>query len=306
MESHSPSVAPPASDTPVRTPLALLGLGAMGSALARSWLAAGHPLTVWNRTPGRAEPLAAAGAAVADTAAEAVASAELVVVCLLDHASVGATLAGVDPIGKDLVDLTTGTPADARAGAAWAAEHGARFLAGGVLAVPPMIGVPGAGGRVLYSGSGELFAARRDTLAVPAATRYVGADPGFAALQDVALLSAMTSMFAGISHAFALIRKEDVDPREFASLLTEWLTAMAPAAHRAAAQLHSGDYSSGVTSTLAMQVAGAPTLLRTAAEQGVSAELLLPYLALMERRLADGHGDEGNTGLIDLLTARKG
>ncbi|MDF3149983.1 NAD(P)-binding domain-containing protein, partial [Streptomyces sp. T21Q-yed] len=44
------------------TPLTLLGTGDMGTALARAWLCAGHPVTVWNRTPARAEPLAAEGA----------------------------------------------------------------------------------------------------------------------------------------------------------------------------------------------------------------------------------------------------
>ncbi|WP_235619028.1 NAD(P)-binding domain-containing protein [Embleya scabrispora] len=284
-----------------KTPLAVLGLGAMGGALARAWLAAGHPLTVWNRTPSRAEPFAAAGATVAASAAEAVAAAELVVVCLLDHASVEEALAGVDLAGRDLVDLTTTTPAEARAGAARAAERGARFLAGGVMAIPPMIGVPGAGGYVFYSGSRDVFDAHGDTLAVPAAGRYTGADAGFAALHDVALLSAMTGMFAGITHAFALVREEAIEPTAFAPLLAEWLTAMAPTAHRTAAQLVAGDYVSGVASTLTMQLAGAPTLLRTAAEQGVSPELLLPYLALMERRVAGGHGNESGTGLIDLL-----
>jgi NADPH-dependent reductive aminase-like, C-terminal domain len=76
---------------------------------------------------------------------------------------------------------------------------------------------------------------------------------------------------------------------------------MAPMAHQAAERLDSGDYSTDVVSNLAMQVAGNATLLRTAGEQGVSAELLTPYLALMERRLAEGHGDEDTTGLIDLL-----
>jgi hypothetical protein len=41
--------------------------------------------------------------------------------------------------------------------------------------------------------------------------------------------------------------------------------------------------------------------MRTAEEQRLSAELLVPYMALMERRLADGHADEGVTGVIDLL-----
>ncbi|TKK87437.1 NAD(P)-dependent oxidoreductase [Herbidospora galbida] len=281
--------------------LTLLGLGAMGTALARAWLAAGYPLTVWNRTAGRAAPLAAEGAAVAATAAEAVAAGDLVVVCLLDDASVGEALAGVDLTGKDLVNLTTGTPAQARARAEWAESRGARFLDGGIMAVPPMIGVPESGGYVLYSGSRALFDARHDALAVPAGARYVGTDPGFAALHDVALLSAMTGMFAGVSHAFALLRGEDLAPKDFAPLLVEWLTAMAPAAYEIAGQLESGDYTEGVVSNLAMMVEGNATLLRTAEEQRVSAELLIPFTALMERRLADGHADEGTTGVIELL-----
>ncbi|GAA0339884.1 NAD(P)-binding domain-containing protein [Actinoallomurus spadix] len=288
-----------------KTSLTLLGLGAMGTALAHSWLAAGHPLTVWNRTAARAEPLAAKGATVTATAAEAVAANGLVVVCLLDDASTAEVLAGTDLAGRDLVDLTTGTPAEARTRAEWARSRGARFLSGGIMAVPPMIGAPGAGAYVLYSGSSALFDAHHDTLAVPAGTEYVGADPGSAALHDVALLSAMYGMLAGAAHAFALIRGEDVEPKRFAGLLAGWLTAMTASVHGTAERLVSGDYTGNVVSNLAMQVAGTATLLRTAEEQGVSPELLLPYVGLMKRRLADGHGDEDTTGVIDLLTSRR-
>jgi 3-hydroxyisobutyrate dehydrogenase-like beta-hydroxyacid dehydrogenase len=284
-----------------RTPVTLLGTGAMGTALARAWLAAGHPVTVWNRTPARAEALAAEGATVAASAADAVAANRLVVACLLDDASVGEALDAADLACRDLVNLTTGTPAQGRSRATWAEARGARFLDGGMMAVPPMIGAAGSGAYVFYSGSAALFEEYRETLAVPAGTTYVGTDPGFAALHDVALLSAMNGMFAGITHAFALIRREDIAPKDFAPLLVSWLTAMAPMAHQAADQLESGDYGKDVVSNLAMQVAGNATLLRTAEEQGVSAELLTPYMALMERRLAESHGPEGTTGLVDLL-----
>ena len=273
----------------------------MGTTLARTWLTAGHPLTVWNRTAARAEPLAAEGATVAASPAEAVAANQLVVTCLLDDTSVGETLADTDLAGRDLVNLTTGTPGQARDRAAWAQARGARFLDGGIMATPPMIGAPGSGGYVFYSGSRDLFEEHRDTLAVATGTNYVGADPGFAALHDVALLSAMTGMFAGISHAFALIHREDIPPKEFAPLLAGWLAAMAPAVHLTAEQLDSGDYTKGVVSNLAMMVAGNATLLRTAREQGVSAELLKPYMDLMERRLSAGHAEEDGTGIIDLL-----
>ena len=155
------------------------------------------------------------------------------------------------PGGKDLVDLTTGTPAQARALAVQAEERGARFLAGGIMAVPPMIGVPAAGGYVFYSGSRALFDTHRETLAVPVGTNDVGEDPGFAALHDVALLSAMAGMFAGVSHAFALIGGEDIAPRDFAPLLAGRLGAMAGSVHETADRLASGDYTKGVVSSLA-------------------------------------------------------
>ncbi|RSS61541.1 NAD(P)-dependent oxidoreductase [Streptomyces sp. WAC07061] len=288
-------------------PLTLLGLGDMGTALARTWLAAGHPLTVWNRTAAKADALAAEGAAVAASPAEAVAANTLVVLCLLDDASVGATLDGIDLTGKDLVNLTTGTPAEGRARAAWAEARGARFLDSGIMATPAMIGVPEAGGYVFHSGSRALFDAHRATLEVPAGARFVSEDPGHAALHDVALLSAMYGLFAGVSHAYALIEGEEIAPGSLAPLLSEWLGAMGFFVGNAADRLASRDFTTGVVSNLAMQVAGSGTLLRTSAEQGVSAELVRPYLDLMRERLeADpaAHAREDTTGAITLLRRR--
>lgn len=297
MDTHPHPTQPPSA------PVALLGLGAMGTALARAWLTAGHPLTVWNRTPARAEALVPEGAQAAPTAAGAVAAARLVVVCLLDDASVESALDGADLRGKDLVDLTTGTPAEAAARARWAEERGARFLDGGIMAVPPMIGVPQSGGYVFYSGDRALFTEHEATLSALAGAAYVGTEPGNAALHDVALLTAMTCMFAGITHAFALMRPaKEVAPAQFAPLLAGWLGAMGGAVTEMAAQLESGDYTEGVVSNLAMMTAGNATLLRTAREQGVSTELLSPFTELMAARLAQGgHDDEGITGLVDLL-----
>ncbi|MFD9538173.1 NAD(P)-dependent oxidoreductase [Streptomyces sp. NPDC060010] len=295
------------TDNLVKTPLTLLGLGDMGTALARTWLAAGHPLTVWNRTAAKAEALAAEGARVAATPAEAVAANELVVLCLLDDASVGSALDGVDLTGRDLVDLTTGTPAQGRSRAAWAEGRGARFVDGGIMATPSMIGVPEAGGYVFYSGSRPLFDRHRATLEVPGGARFVGEDPGHAALHDVALLSAMYGLFAGISHAYALIEGEDIAPKDLAPLLSEWLGAMGFFVGNAADRLTSGDFTTGVVSNLSMQVAASGTLLRTAAEQGVDAGLITPYLDLMRERLAAdpaAHAREDTSGAITLLRRR--
>ncbi|MBB4966980.1 NAD(P)-dependent oxidoreductase [Saccharothrix violaceirubra] len=282
--------------------LTVLGLGAMGTALTRAWLAAGHHVTVWNRTPARAERLAAEGATVAATPAEAVAANRLVVTCLLDHASVVDVLDGTDLAGRDLVDLTTGTPAQARDRAEWAAGRGARYVDGGIMAVPPMIGVPDSGAYVFYSGSVDLFAEHERTLAVPAGAKWVGDDPGHAALHDVALLGGMTGLFAGVTHAFALVHGEkDIDTGEFATLLVDWLAACLPFTQRMAQRIVTGDYTSDVTSNLAMQVTANRTMVDTAVDQGVRPDLITPYLDLSARGVAEGQGAEDGARLIELL-----
>src|SRR5687768_661543 len=107
---------------------ALIGLGAMGAALAHALLAKGRRITVWNRTAARAEPLQRAGAALAPDVAAAVAAAPVVIVCVTDYASTRALLEPVDLRGRVLVQLSTGTPQEARETAAWAAARGAQYL----------------------------------------------------------------------------------------------------------------------------------------------------------------------------------
>src|SRR3954447_27025029 len=137
----------------MKTPVTVLGLGAMGSALARAFLAAGHPTTVWNRTPDRSPELDALGAVRARTTTEAVAASPLVVVCLLVDAPLRAALEGLDLTGKAVVNLTNATPEQARATAESVTSAGGQYLDGGIMAVPEMIGGPAA--FIFYSGSTE-------------------------------------------------------------------------------------------------------------------------------------------------------
>lgn len=70
------------------TPVSVLGLGMLGSELARAFLDHGHATTVWNRSHGKADDLVAGGAIRAATAEEAVSASALVVVCVSDYAAV--------------------------------------------------------------------------------------------------------------------------------------------------------------------------------------------------------------------------
>ena len=278
-------------------PTTVLGLGAMGSALAEALLAAGHPTTVWNRSASRPEPR---GAVRASRVQDSVAAGKLVVVCLLDHQSARDVLGAAGSLdGRTIVNLTSCTPAQARDLATWATERGAEYLDGGIMAVPPMIATPAA--FVLYSGSQAAFDQARPALDRFGESQYLGSDPGSAALYDLSLLSGMYGLLAGVLHAYAVVGSEGVAAASFAPLLTRWLTAMVGFAASAAEQIDRGDYSIGVVSNLAMQSAGFDQLLDLAEHNGISPELIAPLGPLMARRVAEGHGHEDLTGVIELL-----
>ncbi len=80
--------------------IGFVGLGTMGAAMAANVVRAGFPLTVWNRTPGRAPELADLGATVADTPAGVAAESDIVVVCVADTADVEAVLFGPGGISE--------------------------------------------------------------------------------------------------------------------------------------------------------------------------------------------------------------
>lgn len=271
------------------TTVTVLGLGDMGRALVRTFLAGGVSATVWNRTPGRATELVAAGAVEAESVAAAVRGGDLLITVLLDHASVHQTL---DPIagelaGKQWINLTSTAPEESRELARWASAHGIEFLDGGIMAVPSMIGTPASS--ILYSGSEQVFHARREVLELLGTAEYFGADAGFAALWDFALLSVMYAMFGGFFHGAAMLRSAGVDAAQFAARATPFVAAMTQSLPGYGATIDSGDYTAEVQH-LAFQKAALDAIVRAGQDAGTATDLLEPLARLVNRQVEAGHG----------------
>jgi 3-hydroxyisobutyrate dehydrogenase-like beta-hydroxyacid dehydrogenase len=114
--------------------LAFVGLGAMGSRLARRLLAAGHQVTGWNRTADKARDLVAGGLTLAKSPRAAAEGAEAVFVMVTDDAALAAVTQGADGVvaglgrGGVLVEMSTVSPVAVRALAAPVAARGAAVL----------------------------------------------------------------------------------------------------------------------------------------------------------------------------------
>ncbi|APG91895.1 NAD(P)-dependent oxidoreductase [Sinorhizobium americanum] len=287
------------------TSISVLGLGAMGAALAATLIRKGHAVTVWNRTPSRAEPLARAGARIATTPAEAVAASELSILCVVDYAAAGSVLAEARGAlsGRDLVNLTNGTPREAKNLAAWAEMEGVNYLDGGIMAIPPMIGEAGA--LVLYSGSTALFERHKPALDALAESRHLGDDSGLAALYDLALLAGMYGLFSGFLHANALVTSGGGKAVDFLPLLLPWLKAMTGTLPDLAGKIDSGRHSDNVVSNLAMQTIALENIAKASAEQAVAPDFAEPMLRLAARRIAEGHGSDDVSGVIETVREKK-
>ena len=122
----------------------VIGLGAMGSAIANAFLNASYDVTVWNRSPLKMEPFRHSGAQYSESAAEACAASPVVVICIDDYAATWKLFEDQQVEnalrGKTVIQFSTGTPKEARATEAGAKLHNTRYLDGALLAYPREIG----------------------------------------------------------------------------------------------------------------------------------------------------------------------
>jgi 3-hydroxyisobutyrate dehydrogenase len=111
--------------------IAWIGTGIMGAPMTRRLLTAEHHVTVYNRSPQKAQRLAADGATVVSDPAHAVASAEIIFIMVPDTPDVEATISRIKPAlkkGQLVIDMSTISPHSERATAAQLDEIGVDFL----------------------------------------------------------------------------------------------------------------------------------------------------------------------------------
>jgi len=285
------------------TPVTVLGLGAMGSAIARVFLDRGHPTTVWNRTASKGAPLVEAGASTAETVAEAVGASPLVVLCVLDYEAVDEVLAAVgDAIsGRALVNVTSGSPSRARATQQWADEHGAEYLDGGVMGDPPDVG----SGHVMfsYSGSRRAFDAHEATLRELGTAAYYGTDAGLASVEFMAQVAVGYELLIGFLHTLQLVQKEGVDVAEFAARIASSVSAYPPLLTAIGEAVRDEKYAPDL-GPLSVQAALMGDLVDHRRSLGVDTVRMREVKELMDQRVADGHGDQGFSSLFALLENR--
>jgi 2-hydroxy-3-oxopropionate reductase len=186
--------------------IAFLGTGLMGAPMCQNLLSAGLPLTVWNRSLAKTEPLAKRGAVVADSPQSAVADADVVITMLSDGPAVSAVMfeqGAADAIreGATHIDMSS-------IGADEAIEHAKRHAERGVryLDSPVSGGTRGASAgelAIMAGGDAETFAAMQPVFAALGQATHVGPN-GCGQLAKLANQIIVAITIGAVSEAFIL------------------------------------------------------------------------------------------------------
>jgi len=201
-----------------------IGLGHMGQAMARNLLKAGHRLTVYNRTRGKAEALASEGARIAGSPAEAWRN-PVVITMLADDAAVEAAIfvdgAGLSTLAEGAVHISMSTISIALSDRLAEAHHKARQ----VYVAAPVFGRPEAAAAaklfIIAAGPEQAIAHCQPLFdAMGQRTFVIDQKPSKANLIKLSGNFMIASMIECLGEAFALVRKGGIDPHRYLEIVT--------------------------------------------------------------------------------------
>jgi 3-hydroxyisobutyrate dehydrogenase-like beta-hydroxyacid dehydrogenase len=210
------------SDTSTAT--GFIGLGLMGGPMAANIARAGFPLTVWNRTPEKSEPLRTLGAEVAADAAAVAAASDVLVTMVSDDAALEDLLFGSGGVAKALrpgavvVDMSTTSPRCMESVGAQLAEQGARLVDAPVFGStePATTGDLWA---VVGAEADDLARVRPQLDAMCGTVFHLG-PVGAGSLMKVSGNLVVTGMIALLAESLTLGTRGGLDPRAMLDVLT--------------------------------------------------------------------------------------
>jgi len=278
--------------------ITVIGLGLMGAALAQTLHQAGRDVTVWNRSPAKMQPFIDDGIATAPDLAAAVTASPVILVCIDNYDVTKALLGSVEaaPLlaGRTLIQLSTGTPREARAAATWAHAQDAAYLDGAILAGPGNIGTDTsiillAGDQPAHDRAGPLLECLGGTV------RYLGVNVGAASVLDLAWLCTSYGRFLAVAHAARLCESEGVGLDAFASLFEKGSMV-----HHDATVIHTAAFDH-CTATLQVWGAALKQIQRQGQDAGINTDFPDQLAGLFEKAVDAGHGEEHVMALVKVL-----
>jgi len=280
--------------------VSVIGLGAMGMALARTLLENGYQVSVWNRSTDKARALVEAGASLAESPQAAIAASPVTLVCITSNSDTRRLLESAgDLAGRQIIELSTGSAPEAKALAEWLAGQGANYLIGMICVFPRDIG--DAESTIIAVGEEPVWRQNEKLLECLAGkSSYVGEDIGALAILYSALLLPRQGFMFGMIYGALLCRKAGLPLANYVEQMPLTIKVVHDYYDVFSSSVLADDYSDPQAS-IDVYVAAFADTLKSFEEHGASDALPRLMAELLDRGAAAGLGDQQITALIDLL-----
>lgn len=279
----------------------LIGLGAMGSALAHAFLRAGHKVTVWNRTQSKTEPFVAAGAKSAISVSDAVEASPITVICI-DNYELTNNLISENNLGdilanRTLIQLSTGTPKEAVELQALVTNFDCEYIDGAIMVYPDEVGSEDA--LFLFAGNETAYQKYQPLLnCLGGDLRYLGSNISAAASLDLAILTHELCSYLGAIHGVQICESQGINPELLASMFPQDNSARKPI------EVISSDAYTDPGATLTVWEAALRRIQSQADDKGINSEIPALISTLFKRAIAAGYGEEDVASIIKVMRSK--
>lgn len=281
----------------------VIGLGQMGSALAKLLLQNGYDVTVWNRTYAKTKELSALGANTTDSISAAVEASDTIVVCVFDYKASAMIFDQTEVKkvvnGRTFIQFTTGSPQEAKDSEAWFQSLGAFYLDGAIQVAPEQMAKSDT--MIFISGAKDIFQRSEALLKIFGGNvKYLGEQISAASSMDLASLSYLYGSLLGFFHAVRICEAEGFPVGRFGDIIRENTANFIEFIAYEAKVIASGDFAI-TQSPLSISVEATEKILKASYAYKINSEVPELFTKLFKQADEMGYGKEELAALIKIF-----
>lgn len=280
------------------TQVSIIGLGAMGAALAACLLENDYEVTVWNRSREKAVPLVAAGATLAASAENAIAASPITIVCIKNHLETFRLLEPIKDVwqGKTICDLSTGDSVDADRLVSFLQSNGADYMIGIINAYPSGIGKDST--TIITVAVEETWTRHAGVIkTLGGRSTYIGTEPSALTALFAALFTTRQGFMFGMIYGALVCEKAGVPLQVFSDQIPVSIEMNNNYYKTFAATVPDANYDNPEAS-MATYAAALDDALSTFKSNGTPAELPQLFCDMVHKAMKDGLAEKQLTALV--------
>ena len=278
----------------------VVGLGNMGSALVKTLLGTGYDVSVWNRTPSKADPLIEQGASLAESVAEGVTNNEVIVIWLGNYQDSMKVLNQCASFaGKTIIQVTSASGEEARDMQNLVQQKNGLYLDGAILAFPSGIGTQEC--RLLMAGSEAAWVSGETVVkALGPSSHYMGDNVASPAALDFALIFPSLALMISVVQGIHSLEGSGVSIETYVEMISPIFGPFGHQIKQMAQKIEEQEFKE-TEASLGVWQAAIEHPISTLKDEGKNLDLVNAVSVLLQEGIASGLGAEDLTAIIKYM-----